>query len=192
MLGSSVETVTTIIPDAFVKLIAYTLISKPRLLNSSRLQLKGETNAKNLAEGLNAQDLGQAIHGRRGGNRTAGTNVSHNLLDAVDACSKSLPHTNGAAKKARGVGESMQHRFGDGSVFLTVTFNDENSLLLQVLATDNRVDNDWPIEGLSDEELHDRVKARESICLKFPGATAVHFEMLLNILTEEVIGWDLK
>ncbi len=191
MLGSSVETVTTIIPDAFVKLIAYTLILKTRLLNTSRLQLKGETNAKNLAECLNSQDLAHAIHGRPGGNRTAGTNVSRNLLDAVDACSKSLPHTNDAAKKARGIGESMQHRFGDGSVFLTVTFDDKNSLLLQVL-TDNRVDDDLPIEALSDEELHNRAKARESIRLKFPGATAVHFEMLLNILTEEVIGWDLK
>ncbi len=173
------------------QLIMYSLKSKARLLNQSRLQLRNKTDAENIAEGFTAEDLSQAIRGRRMNERNKGSYVSRKVLDAVDAVSKSLPHTKDAAKKARGVIEAMMHHFGMGSVFLTVTPDDENSIIMQIFAGVT-IDDDRDIMDLTDEELTKRAQARESIRFDFPGAAALGFEAVLSILFEEVIGWDRK
>jgi hypothetical protein len=74
--------------------------------------------------------------------------VSRRVLDSVDACSRALPNTNKAAKRARGTGESVQHVFGTGSIFLTVSFDDDNCYLTQVLSG-VQVDNDDDISTLT-------------------------------------------
>ena len=173
------------------QLIMYSLISKYRLLKSSRLQLRGKTDAKNLAEGLNSGDVISAINGRRMRNRYAGTDVSRKFLAAVDASGKALPHTNESAKAARGMGESMQHHFGMSSVFLTVTFDDENSLIIQAYSG-VKVDDDEDVNSLSDEELSRRASRRRELRLQFPGLASMNFEILFDILMEEVVGWDTK
>jgi hypothetical protein len=156
----------------------------------SRLQLRNPIDAKNLAEGVNAQDVSAAIGFRRNGVRTGGTNVSRKLLDSVDAMSRNLPHTNEAAKKARGSGEAMQHHFGMCSIFLTVTFDDENSLLIQVLSGED-IDDGTPVSSLSDEEVAERAKERIQLRINYPGLAALNFEMLYRIVLEEVVGWDI-
>ena len=172
------------------QLIMYSMISKCRLLRSSRLQLKGKHTAETLANGVNSEDISSAIRGRERGFRDAGTAGSNTLLNAVDAMSRALPHTNEASKAARSNGESMQHHHGIGSIFLTVTFDDENSLLIQVL-TQEEVDDDTPISELTDDELAARAKRRREIRLDYPGCASMNFEMLLTILTQKVIGWDM-
>ena len=172
------------------QLMLYSLCSKNKLLESSRLQLRGKTDAMNLASGSNQRDVLSCANGRRLGNRCAGANVSGMHLDAVDATAKDLPHTNEAAKKARGKGEAMQHHFGMGSVFLTCTFDDENSLILNVLAGEE--DDGLLSSELSDGELCKRAKRRKELRLGLPGMAALNFEMLLETLMEEVIGWDCK
>ena len=156
----------------------------------SRLQLRGSTDAKNLADGFKSSDLVVAIAQRRSSNRHGGTFVSRRILDSVDACTKALPHTNQAAKKARGTGESVQHYFGTGSIFLTVSFDDDNCLLTQILSG-VEVDDDTDLYVLSEADLKARSDKRTEIRLQFPGVTAINFEMLLRILTEEVVGWDM-
>ena len=87
----------------------------------------------------------------------------------------------------------MQHHFGTGSVFLTVTFDDENSVLMQVLSG-VRID-DRAGEGdtvVSDEDLLERAGRRRALRLQYPGLAAINFKMKLQILMEEVIGWDMK
>jgi hypothetical protein len=108
----------------------------------------------------------------------------------VNAVARALPHTDEAAKVARANSEAMYHEFGTGSIFLTATFDDNNSFLLQVLC-DEEIDDDTPIEDLSDDDLSKRVKKRILLRREYPGMTSVHFEMLLNILVEEVAGWDM-
>ena len=174
---------------ALFQLIMYSLKSKARLLKTSRLQFRNKTDAKNLAEGFNYNDLNAAIKGRKEGNYHAGTNVARKLLKAIDACSKSLPHTRDAAKTARSSMEALQHHFGSGSLFLTVTPDDENSFLIQVLTGDH-VDDDRDICDLSDDELSKRSRQRQELRFKYPGAAAINFEMLLDIVMEEVIGWN--
>ncbi len=79
----------------------------------------------------------------------------------MDATARELPHTDAAAKRARSSMESMFHHDGMGSVFLTVTFDDENSLLIQVLSG-VQVDTGESIDDLSDEELAARAKKRQT------------------------------
>ena len=172
------------------QLMLCSLACKNMLLRSSRLQLRGKTDAANLASGLNEGDVLCCIGGRRMKNRFAGTRTSRLLLDAVDATAADLPHTNEAAKKARQKGEAMQHHFGMGSVFLTCTFDDENSLLMEVFSREES--NDEATKKMSDIEVTQRAKDRRSLRIQCPGIAALNFEMLLEILMEEVIGWDLK
>lgn len=173
-----------------LQLIAHSMISRARLLKRSRLQVKGKKTAKDIAEGLNYEDLHETIRQRNQGNHYGGTRVSRKLLDSVQACTRALPHTNEAAKIARSTSETMQHYMGSGSIFLTVTFDDDQSLLMQVLSG-VEVDDDEDIDSMADKELRSRRRQRHQIRLKYPGVAALHFEMLLKIMVEEVIGWDM-
>ena len=174
-----------------MQLVMYSQMSKLRLLETSRLQVKGKQDAQNLATGLQSDDLHRTIQARRHGNYYGGTHVSRRLIECVEACSKDLPHTYEAAKKQRANGESMQHHFGQASVFMTVTFDDENSFLIQVL-TGKLIDDNVELVDLSDEDLKKRGVARAALRIDFPGFAAIGFEMLLDIVMEEVIAWDRK
>ena len=175
----------------FFQLVLYSLGCKSWLLKTSRLTLRGKTDARNLAENLCASDVISCINGRRLKNRHAGTTTSRKLLDAVDATARSLPHTNEASKNARALGEAMQHHFGMSSVFLTVTFDDENSLLMQVMSGVT-IDDGTPVDELNDFDVCNRAAGRRELRLKFPGIATMNFELLLEILLSEVIGWDMK
>ena len=78
-----------------------------------------------------------------------------------------------------------------GACFLTVTFDNENSLLIQVLSGEE-VDNDKDVTSLEDVEFRKRKRERRQICLQYPDIVALHFEILLNILVEEVMGWSMR
>ena len=175
----------------FFQLVLYSLGCKFWLLKTSRLSLRGKTDAENLATNLNAGDVISCINGRRLTNRRGGTNASRALLDAVDATARSLPHTNEASRKARGLGESMMHHFGMSSVFITVTFDDENSFLMQIMSG-STIDDDTPVDELTDQEVCNRAEGRRELRIKFPGLATLNFEILLEILMSEVIGWDMR
>ena len=172
------------------QLMLYSMICKNWLLSSSRLQLRGKTDASNLASGLNQKDVISCINGRRMRNKLAGTNVSKLLLDAVDATAAHLPHTNEAAKRARARGEAMQHHFGMGSVFLTCTFDDENSLTMEVLSRKSM--GDAKAKDRTDKDVIEMAKDRRALRIEYPGLAALNFEMLFEILMEEVIGWNCR
>ena len=173
------------------QLILYSQISKWRLLKSSRLKLKAERTVDAIANSLNPADLSDAINNRRRGDRFGGTFASNAFLRQVDATASSLPHTDASAKKARTKLEAMVHELGIPDVFLTVNFDDECSFLLQVLVNEE-IDDDTPVEDLSDAECAERAIKRREIRINFPGFCAGNYEMLLNILLEEVIGWDKR
>lgn len=171
------------------QLILYSLKCKARLLALSRLQLKTKVDAKNIAEGFSGQDFSEACRGRRNGEYNRGSKVSKKVLDAVDAVAKALPHTADCAKKGRTCIESMMHYLGNGSLFLTATPDDENSILIQVLS-DVRIDGDERAEDLTDDDLASRAKQREQIRFEYPGIAAMNFDAMLDVLFEEAICWD--
>jgi hypothetical protein len=53
------------------------------------------------------------------------------------------------------------------------------------------VDDDRVIASLSDEELTLCVKQRSQLRIKYPGISSYFFELVLEIVIEEIIGWDL-
>ena len=86
----------------------------------------------------------------------------------------------------------MQHHFGMSSVFLTVTFDDKNSFLMQVMFN-QKINDDTPSDDLTDQEACDRATFQRLLRIKYPGiATTMNFEILLEILMFEDVGWDMK
>ena len=177
--------------EPMFQLICYSMICKLKLIRRSRLQLRGKQTANSLANGLTAQDLSATTRAHAVGNRHGGTAASRKLLSAVDACSQALPHTNQASKSARSTNEAMQHHFGIPSIFFTVTFDDENSLLMQILHG-TEIDTDDDLKNISDDECANRLIKRRELRLNYPGYAAKNFSLLLNICIEEVIGWNMR
>ena len=62
---------------------------------------------------------------------------------------------------------------------------------MQVLSGIN-IDDGVALDTLSHDDLVQRATQRKTLRLGFPGLAAINFEMLLHILTEEVVGWDMK
>lgn len=170
-------------------LILYNLHIRQRMLKMSFLRLTGKQTATNLATGLHASDVESAINAQRNGT-SGGTYVANNFLSSVKAITKSVPHSNEAAKNARGTMESMQHNLGQPTFFGTVTVDDDNSFLMQVFSG-MHIDDETPVDDITDEQLAARAKQRTNLRLNYPGLSALNFEILLDILFREVIGWDL-
>ena len=171
------------------QLVLFNFMCKQTLLRTSMFQVKDDLSAKTIADGINLTSLDHAIRQRREGNYQGGNSVASKLLDACKNTSRALPHTNEAATQARSSGETLHHYFGTGSIWLTVTFDDKNSWLMQVFSG-IVVDDGRPVSELTDEECRQRCKHREEIRMDFPGLSALTFELQLEILLKHVIGWD--
>jgi hypothetical protein len=180
-----------IFQSSMFQLVLYSMRSKLRLLRRSRLHLRNEHTVSALAAGLDITSLQSTIRARLAGNRSGGTYAGRTLLDSVDSMTRSLAHTNEAAKSARATGEAMQHHFGTPSLFLTVTPDAQNCFVMQVLSGDI-VDDDTSIRTLSEENVNDRARRRKELRLSYPGLSAITFEMLLEIVMRDVVGWDMK
>ena len=81
--------------------------------------------------------------------------------------------------------------FWMSDIFLTVTPDDDNHFLIQVLSN-NMIDKDENVENILNQQLYERGKERTGLRIKFPGICAFFFELLLKIIIREVIGWDEK
>ena len=62
---------------------------------------------------------------------------------------------------------------------------------MQVLSNEF-VDDDTDLETLTEKEFRQRRRNRRQIRLKYPGVAAIHFEILLDILLEDVVGWSIR
>jgi Helitron helicase-like domain at N-terminus/PIF1-like helicase len=175
-------------------LILYNMYMKQMMVRTAGWKVRNKADANLLANELTIEDVDAAIDYSK---YKRGTSMNENvfrgkrLLSAVDAISKAIPHTNEAAKDARRKAESLQHHFGCPTFFLTVTPDDDNHFLIQVLSR-NMIDTDESIDEILDQQLYERGKKRTELRIKFPGICALFFELALNIIIREVIGWDEK
>ena len=163
---------------------------KQRMLRSAGWKVRDKTQARAFATDLTADDVDRAVYDRSLGDRRE-YGLGHRFLHALDVVSASLPHSNEAAKKMRRNAETYQHHFGQGGIFLTVSPDDANSFLVQVYAG-VILDPEEDVTQLPDKVLSARAKQRNELRLRFPGLTAYIFECLLDIVIEEVVGWDLR
>jgi hypothetical protein len=171
------------------QLIAYNYISKQSIMRTARFFVRGEMTASAIAAEWPIDDLQRAIEGRRTGRRNLGTEVAKKILNGCEASGRALGHTNEAAGTAKTTGNSMQHHFGTGSIWLTVNFDDTNGHTMDVFSGVN-IDDERDIEDLTDKECRERFQRRNQIRLDYPGISALNFEALLEIVLEDVVRWD--
>ena len=178
--------------DLFTQVL-YNLSMKQNMVRTAGWKVRSDADAQLFAQDLRPEDVEAAAFLRSNG-RSASTNSQRagtRYLKTVDAITESVPHTDEAAKRARRHGEAMQHWFGLPNIFLTASIDDDNNYLIQVYSG-IEVDDDTPVATLTDEQLRDRAKKRTAVRLKYPGICALNFELMLDIIIEEVIGWDVR
>lgn len=174
-------------------LILYNLQIKHTMIRTTFWKVRNKIDAATIATSLTLEDISNAIARK---SKKQKRNNKHNsngskFISCIDAIAGRIPHTNEAAKSARKTAESMQHHFGCPSYFLTVTPDDDNCYILQVLSG-KIVDTNEPLQTLSDDELYKRGILRTELRLKYPGLCALHFEVILQIIIEDILGWDTK
>ena len=162
------------------------------LLKTACQILNGNRKLYDLPGALYKLNFAAAAHAYSSGNRSLHNQTAQAMFAGVDSITKALPHTDEAAKRARGWMTSLQHHFGLGGMFITVTPDDENSFLVSAYSMRDRNGKAFDVNRLSAEELQKRAKLRRQTRIEFPGITSLAFEYVLNIVLEEVIGWDVK
>ena len=171
-------------------LVLYNLHVKQKMVRSAGWRSRTNLDARTIAEDISADDITAAVNSRR--RRYQSTNRrGESFLKAVDVVTAAAPHSNEATKHAKRRGEAMQHAFGMAHYFLTVTPDDDNNFIIQAY-TGIEVDDNTPIASLTNYKLAQRAKRRTELRLRNPGICAFYFELALEIVIEEVLGWDLK
>jgi hypothetical protein len=158
-------------------LILYNLSMKQSMVRMATWRVRNKCNAKMLAKELTIEDLSTAISSRQTiGTKRDRSGTAQHFLDAVDAITRAVPHTNEAAKQARSNGECIQHNYGAPSLFLTVTPDDDNSLIVQVLAA-HVIDDETCSSLKTDQELISKARAQTALGIKYPGICALFLNM---------------
>ena len=172
-------------------LILYNMHMKQVMVKIASWKVRKKGNATAFSQELTQEDVAQALNGRLTGQRSGANNPGNRFVSAIDAVARSVPHTNEASKRGRREAEAIQHHFGLPHLFLTAAPDDQNSFLVQMLSG-CEIDDDTPVASLEDEELFKRFKLRNELRINHPGICAYFYECMLEIVIEEVIGWDLK
>ena len=112
------------------------------------------------------------------------------LFSSIRAQSSALGHSNEAASFARQKLFSLWHYFGAPAVFFTVTPCDECSFRVRLYATCH--EHKLP----SIDDIEDKAKclldfnARKKWRAKFPGACAIEYESVIQVVIAVLIGWN--
>lgn len=180
--------------EGLFSLILYNMITVQSMVRTARWQLRNKIGADMLATELTYDDVEEAINATkvaRGIHSDSGQR-GQQTLKAIDAICNAAPHSNDAAKKAKFKAQAIHHYFGCPTLFLTVTPDDDNHFSIQVFTAENIDINVTPVSQSSDEELSVRSKNRTKLRLKFPGICALFFELALQTVISEVLGWDIE
>ena len=112
------------------------------------------------------------------------------LFTSVRGQASSIGHSNEAASYARQKLFSLWHYFGAPAVFFTVTPCDECSFRVRLYATSK--EHALPsIDQIQDQSycLLD-FNTRKKVRSKYPGACALEYQSILQIVINILIGWD--
>ena len=102
---------------------------RTKILRKSNLQINREQSVINIRKKVSSTNFALAMNAHAKGMQD-GSVESNALIRSINSISRSLPHTNASVKRAKQYMESLQHQFGLGGIFLTVTPNDENSFFV--------------------------------------------------------------
>ena len=126
--------------------------------------IRYKTSVENFAMNLDLEHIRDILNQRkRNGSSSFGSirySSSSQIIHAIDAVTKALPHTNASARKNKNVGECLQHHFGIATLFITICPDDENNFFIQVWSGEDVQDNTF----YNDDNVL-RSKAKEHINL---------------------------
>ena len=74
---------------------------------------------------------------------------------------------------------------------MTVNPDDENSYVVQIYSQ-QIIDDNISAIFQQDEEILKRSQSRQQLQIKVPGICAFYFELIIEIIIEEVLCWDLQ
>ena len=171
-------------------LILYNMHMRQQMVKTAGIRVGGGVKGGSLLTDLSIEDVSSALHSRRHGIHRTGPGAK--FTGALESIAKSVPHSNESTMRARSDGYAHQFYFGVASYFLTVTPDDENSVILQIYSN-IKIDHETEdVAALSDEDLTIRARQRQKLRVSFPGLCALFFEQMLDIVIEDVIGWDIQ
>ena len=143
-------------------LVLYNLKMKQNMVRTAGWRVRNKADAHSLAEEITEEDITKAVDSRQRCTPNNFSSRGNMFLQAVDAITGSASHTNQAAKRAKRDAEALQHHFGLPSFFLTVTPDDDNSIVVQACCG-KEIDNGAAVSSLSDNELTSRAQKRTAL-----------------------------
>jgi hypothetical protein len=112
------------------------------------------------------------------------------LLKCIKTSCIPIGYTNEAATEARNKMFALWMTFGPPALLFTFSPCDECSLKMQLYATMETYS--LPSIHTSVEILTKDLGIRKSLRVRYPGCCAREFDSLLQIITRDLIGWDLQ
>ena len=152
-------------------------------LNSKSSALADESSLLTLAEVERAAR--HLLTGEKTDNETL-----RKLFSNIRCQSSALGHSNEAANFARHKLFSLCHSFGAPAVFFTITPCDECSFRVRLYATCH----EHKLPSIND--IEDKAKclldfnARKKWRAQYPGACAIEYESVIQVIIAILIGWD--
>ena len=151
------------------------------------LHKEGDQNIAELFANMTVEQLQNAIN-RVQSHTPNQDRVTAQLLRSIDAVCKNMGHTNDAAKSARLKLFANTVRFGQGSIFLTVTPDDSNCFRINIYVLSKCKDPPTCLDDLAgiDADFEMSHKIRQ----EFPGLCAFDFQQITELLFAHILGWD--
>lgn len=170
-------------------LILHNMKVKLQMVKYASYRVRKKIDIKTFSQELSINDVTTAIGARSNGIKVYSKGES--FLSAIDSVTNTIPNSNEATRKARRNGETLQHHFGTASYFLTINPDDEASYIIQIYSQEI-IDNNISAIYQPDEDIYKRSQCRQKLRIKVPGICAFYFELIMDIVIEEVLCWDLE
>ena len=149
-------------------------------------------NTKTLAERVSTfseDDLHAAMLKRKKRMKTNHSNPAEVYLQTVSASCAPVGNSNEAADYGRKKYMALWNLFGPGAIFLTTSPCDECSFRMKLFATSKP--HKLPSLEWTDDECVADLKFRQNLRLTFPGAGALEYQSIMQIVIEKMLGWDI-
>ena len=171
-------------------LVTHNMYERHRAAEVSYLRCNYKSGGSSRAESfasMSVERLKSAVN-RSNAHMAVNDAATLQFLNSIEAVSRSMGHTNEAAKQARTRMFSMIAKFGVPAVFFTVTPDDNGSFRIKVNACKESAGPPDINDALADIKL-DADIARE-IREQYPGLCDFDFENILDLVIKHLIGWD--
>ena len=162
---------------------------KLQMVKYASYRVRKKIDITTFSQELSINDVTTAIGARSNGIKVYSKGES--FLSAIDSVTNTIPNSNEATRKARRNGETLQHHFGTASYFLTINPDDEASYIIQIYSQEI-IDNNISAIYQPDEDIYKQSQCRQKLRIKVPGICAFYFELIMNIVIEEVLCWGLE